>query len=221
MVVAPARLKVDGLSDPTDYTRREYRYLVGSGQAQRTALEALRPQQKDYQVSTLYLDKPGGTWSIGVSQTKFRLRHYNDEHIWYFETKHNVAGAVDKHREQVTAAEIDATGLRPILAISYDRTEFQFPRGPDDPPDGEGFRATLDRNVTVYQVASELPPSQAMDGLWSPLSVLDNLVFEVKPPNGVIPVWLPLPQKWPGSKSRWGLAALHGVSNMWAPSHRP
>jgi hypothetical protein len=51
--------------------------------------------------------------------------------------------------------------------------------------------------------------------------VLQHRIFETKTTDGTNPIWLPVPQKWPGSKSRWGLAALKGVANMWAPTYAP
>ena len=194
--------------------RREQRYLLGTGQAQRVALWANLPNTRNYEVRTLYLDVPGGSWSISTSQRKFRLRQYNGEGPWWFEIKSNSAGDVTKDREQISPAQVDKLGLKPVMAIAYSREEFQ--QDSDD-----GLRITIDTDVTVFSVPTELPPSQAMRAPGTPLATLTNLILEVKTGSPKPPYWLPLPQKWPGAKSRWGVAALHGVGSMWAPSRVP
>lgn len=199
--------------------RHELRYLLGSGQAQYTALAEHLPATNNYHVQTLYLDTPEGTWSKAMSQDKIRLRQYNGTGPWWFEVKTNISGVVDKERRQVTPAQVDKLGLVPVMMITYDRTEFQD--GLDRPNDDQSLRVTIDNMVTMILVATELPPSQVMQSGGTPIAILDNLLLEIKSPSMRPPGWLPVPSIWPGSKSRWGLSLLHGVGNMWASSHKP
>jgi len=235
--VAPARDAEDSpgsvsSKQPLSIHREERRFLVDSGQSQRQALKDRGiPRLRNYIVRTLYME-PGDeeTWSIGKSQVKFRLRQYNDEKIWWFERKTNVAGMVNKDRVQVTDKELDKLDMRPIVVVEYVREEFETGGDAlDEYQEGktsrltQWLRVTIDTGVTAIQVPQEMRASEAMRNVGRTLATLKNRVLEVKSGQNEVPLWLPLPMEWKGSKSRFGVAARYGPggANMWAPAYTP
>lgn|SRR5215471_13300 len=217
-------------SQPLDIHREERRFLIGSGDAQRQALKDRGiPFLREYHVQTLYME-PGNvrTWSVGKSQIKFRLRQYDETGPWWFEIKSNTAGMVDKHRRQITPQQIDKLGLRPMVMVRYFREEFEtgtdvldeYRQGKEDIL-VQWLRVTIDTGVTAFQIPRELPPSEAFLDIGRSLATLKNRVLEVKSGQDYVPPWLPRPAEWPGSKSRFAIAALYGHSNMWAPAYTP
>jgi len=215
---------------PLDIHREERRFLVGSGQSQRQALaDRGIPFLRSYGVQTLYME-PGdaSTWTIGKSQVKFRLRQYDETGPWWFEVKTNTAGMVDKHRRQVTPEQIDRLGMRPIVQVRYFREEFEtgsdvldeYTEGHEDILT-QWLRVTIDTGVTALQVPRDVSPSRAMKDAGRTLATLKNRVLEVKSGQNEVPPWLPRPNEWDGSKSRFAVSALYGNSNMWAPAFTP
>lgn len=209
--------------------RDERRFLITTGDTQRQALaDRGILLLRTYHVRTLYVDTKDLSWSIGTSQVKFRLRQYNDDPIWWFEIKTNTQGNVDKHRRQVSAAEIDSLGLKPVVVVSYSREEYEtgadalkdYEEGAEDAL-ARWLRVTIDTDVTAVQVPRDVKPSVAMQAPGKPLATLTNRVLEVKSGAEQVPSWLPLPMEWKGSKSRFAVSALYGLSNMWAPSYDP
>jgi len=166
------------------------------------------------------------TWSVGKSQVKFRLRQYNDETIWWYEVKTNTQGMVDKTRRQVTPEVIDSLGMRPIVMVKYQREEYEAGSDAlDEYEEGktqaleDWLRITIDTGVTAFMVPGEVSPSVAMKHPGMPLASMRNRILEVKSGQNVVPPWLPLPSEWPGSKSRWAVAAKYNKADMWAPSY--
>lgn len=213
---------------PTDIHREERRFLIGSGQSQRQALQDRGvPFLRSYGVQTLYME-PGNanTWTIGKSQVKFRLRQYDERGPWWFEIKTNTAGMVDKHRRQVTPEQIDRLGLRPIVQVRYFREEYETGTDALDEYQmgNEGaltqwIRVTIDNGVTALQIPRNVSCSEAFYDAGRSLATLKNRVLEVKSGQNEVPPWLPRPGEWDGSKSRFAVAALYGQSNMWAPAY--
>lgn len=209
--------------------REERRFLIGAGDPQRQALEnGGVPRLRTYRVQTLYLDTPDLSWSAGQSQEKLRLRQYNNETTWWFEVKSNTQGVVSKERRQVTPSQIDRLGLKPIVMVQYYREEYETGTDAlDEYVEGKEqlltrwLRVTIDHNVTALQVPRDQSPSEAMRRPLRTLATMMNLVLEVKSGTNEVPSWLPLPTEWEGSKSRFSVAALYGLSNMWAPSYNP
>lgn len=210
---------------PENIHREERRFLIGSGQSQRDALAQRGiPLLRTYRVRTLYLDHLAPSWSVGMSQVKFRLRQYNDEEIWWFEIKTNTQGMVDKHRRQVNASQIDSLGLKPVVMVTYTREEYEtgsdalneYKEGNEDALT-RWLRVTVDTDVTAVQVPREVAPSDAMQNPGRPLVTMYNRVLEVKSGADQVPPWLPLPMEWGGSKSKLAVASLYGLQNMWAP----
>jgi len=211
---------------PSDIHREERRFLIGTGDPQRDALAGHSVSfVRTYDVRTLYLDVPDGSWSISKSQIKYRLRQYNDEKSWWFEIKTNTQGMVDKHRRQVSPDQIDRLGLRPVVLVTYSREEYEtgsdalrgYQEG-DESRLAEWLRVTIDHNVTAWRVPRDVRPSQAMRSDGIPMATLSNLILETKTGLDKPPEWLPLPNEWDGSKSRFGVAALHGMPSMFAPA---
>lgn len=185
---------------PMDINRVERRYLVDDPEFQLTILKSWASKTSTYSIKTIYLDTPSGTWTRRKSQTKFRLRNYNNEDIWWMELKSNILGHVEKHRRQVQLSEIAEIGLVPIVAVSYTRTEFESPES------SEQLRVTVDGDLCSWKLP-DLPVSEINTNFEHKLIELDWFVLETKGPKR-FPAWLPLTNHWSGSKSRWSLAAL-------------
>lgn len=196
---------------PLDGHRREYRYLLHDLTKQEPALKAWATHTNRYQVHTVYLDTPRGTWTRGKSQVKFRLRHYNDESEWWIELKTNVTGMVDKTRRKITLDEMDGLGLQAVSAVTYNRQEFEAdPTNPD-------LRVTVDDHLLAWQVPNVVPLSKLVQSHGVPVARLKRLVLETKS-HGALPMWLNLPERWDGSKSRWSVAAVAGHPDTVGPS---
>ncbi len=197
---------------PMDETRTELRYLVGYPNQQVPVLTSWATVNNAYRVKTIYLDTPKGTWSIGKSQTKLRLRNYNGERIWWIEVKSNTNGSVEKHRRQIDLIELDSMDLVTVAMVTYRRNEFESPLQTPD------FRVTIDDNLMCYSLPREgFLLSQVVHQPGVPIARMVNRVMETKG-NRKVPAWLPLPKLWTGSKSRWCLAALAGTPDKIAPS---
>src|SRR4051794_26846616 len=83
---------------------RERRYLLDDVAPVLRALRAQGapieyvPGRTETEVSTVYLDTTAGTWTLGLSPTKLRLRSYQDPQLWWVELKRRIEGIVDKWR---------------------------------------------------------------------------------------------------------------------------
>src|SRR5262249_13940745 len=60
------------------------------------------PGRPQTEITTVYFDTPEGTWSRGLSQTKFRARSYQDTELWWFEVKRREGSQVDKWRRSLS-----------------------------------------------------------------------------------------------------------------------
>lgn len=185
---------------PIDVARVERRYLTRNPENQLVILKSWASKTDTYHVKTIYLDTPNGTWTKSKSQTKFRLRNYNDEEIWWMELKSNINDNVQKHRRRVELSEIDHIGLVPVVAVSYRRTEFESPESDVE------LRMTVDSNLECWKLP-KLPVSQIRNNFNQKIEKLHWFIIETKGPKR-FPSWLPLSGRWSGSKSRWSLAML-------------
>jgi hypothetical protein len=194
-----------------DVERIETRYLINDNSVQESTLVSWSVYNHVYRVKTIYLDTPDGTWSRGKSQTKIRLRNYNADMEWWIEAKTNINGETKKQRRRLFPEDIRILFmLVPIAAVTYRRREFESQIA------SPGVRATIDRNVTVWELP-EGPVDQIMHLPGRPIAKATGLILETKV-AGPFPRWLPLPKEWPGSKSQFALAALRGQPNDVAPS---
>lgn len=200
---------------------RERRYILTDV----TALEALlrvrgipieyAPGQPESEITTVYFDTPGGTWSTGQSRTKLRARSYQEPSAWWFELKHREDGRVDKWRCPMSPEQVSETltgerrwrtarnlvGEQPLVAlfaVRCRRTAYEWP----------GLRVTLDRHLTYHAVDAARPLDTGAQIGW-----MDGIVVEVKCPRGV-PSWLhPVLDAFAApdfSKSRYALALMRG-----------
>jgi hypothetical protein len=164
------------------------------------------------QITTVYLDTPEGSWSVGKTKTKFRCKSYQDPNCWWFEVKQRRGVRVDKWRKQVDPKDlapvlegvqrgellnrfIGRQPLIPLVAVNYRRIAFEI----------EDARITIDRQVSFYLAQSGVPWS-----IGRALGVKSGHVVEVKRDGG-FPNWLrPAFEGHPRqrfSKSKWALLA--------------
>jgi hypothetical protein len=210
----PARLHIHA---------REQRHLLPDvGPLGRLLLEhgapiEYRPGRTETEVTTIYLDTAEGTWSRGLSPTKFRLRSYQDPQRRWLEVKRRLGTVVDKWRRPLDRAAlgpvldgsapwkrierlIGRQPLLPLVAVRYWRTAFEWP----------GLRLTLDREVSFYTV--DRGSACALDAL---VGGVVGFIVEVKREDGV-PAWLDealAPYRLEGfSKSRTALAAARAAN---------
>ena len=167
-------------------------------------------------ITTIYVDTPEGTWSQGLTQTKLRLRSYQNPEQWWFELKRREGSRVDKWRRPMstaTALEMlsgmkrwkpvakaaGASPLKPLFGAQNRRTAFEW----------TGLRVTVDRALTFFHVD---PRSPLM--VTRPVGHLTGVVVEVKR-EGDMPEWLA--EALEGreakgySKSRYALALRDGL----------
>lgn len=163
---------------------RERRYLLPDAGAVLKILESrgrpieYRPGQLESAITTLYLDTPGGSWSVGRGRTKFRAKQYGGAPAWWFELKRRSGNVVDKWRRpatlQVLAGILDGSARWPLLephvgreplarlfVVRYFRTAFEW---------GD-VRVTVDRDVRFFRAGKRRrgragPSSGASKG-WS------------------------------------------------------
>ena len=174
------------------------------------------PGRPETEITTIYFDTREGTWSQGLSQTKLRIRSYQDPRQWWFELKRREGTRVDKWRRpmDVDAVLTTLTGARrwkPVARLVGDqplqalfgvrcrRTAFEWP----------GLRVTLDRSVTFFAVAPAVPLQ-----LTHQVGRVSGVVVEVKR-EGENPDWLQSALDGRDarnySKSRYALALRDGL----------
>lgn len=164
------------------------------------------------QITTVYLDVPQGSWSVGRTKVKFRCKSYQDPRCWWFEVKERHGVRVDKWRREIAPKDLGPVleGLQrgdvlnrfigrqplvPLVAVSYRRIAFEI----------EDARITLDRDLSFYLAHPGEPWS-----IGRALGVKAGFVVEVKRDGG-FPAWLrPAFVGHPRqrfSKSKWALLA--------------
>lgn len=198
-------------ADKVDFHHRERRYhLTDEAVVARLYGELLsRHKMEEYEVHTLYLDVPKGSWSKPPKTTKrkaaplplnkFRVRTYLSDGAKFFETKLHTDGDTTKHRQPMGPHnEWILDVLKPVCQVQYTRRAYDY----------RGLRVTIDRDVRMpLPVDTELKKGMAVghDGISVPL---EGYVIEVK--GARVPRWLTklLPKEetasW-SSKSTWCL----------------
>ncbi len=177
--------------------RGEQRYLVNDALpllrrlAAHGAPQEFVPGRPETEVTTIYMDTPEGTWSVGNSSVKFRCRSYQNPQLWWFEMKRRANTTVDKWRQPLATAAlpelvtgetrwhalksvIGARRLLPIVAVRYWRIAFEWP----------GLRVTVDREVAFHAVSPSAPHR-----LGEKIGGVNDFVVEVKP-SAEVPAWL-------------------------------
>lgn len=163
----------------------------------------------------MYVDTTDGTWSAGLSQTKVRVRSYQDPEQWWFELKRREGTRVDKWRRPMSVSAVltslsgekrwkpisrvvgDAP-LQPLFGVQCRRTAFEW----------IGLRVTVDRDLTFFDVDASQPLH-----IGDRTGHLAGFVVEVKR-EGDVPAWLAdalhgrLAKGY--SKSRYALALRAG-----------
>ncbi len=150
----------------------ERRYLVKDASAILAALEAhvAKGQTQTFDTDTVYLDLPGGTWSKGVTGTKWRLRRYTPGDGWWFETKHREGDEAQKTRKFIGTSldKFNPGKLQPVSSVRYRRRAFSLPGG---------LRVTIDSDLTAERPGHKKART------------LDGYIVEVKR-SDKIPPWL-------------------------------
>ena len=173
----------------------ERRFIIDDVTEVLAALHAHSGKVMRYDTTTFYLDSKHGTWSRGNGGMKFRLRNYGtNDNLWWFETKDRDGVEVTKERVKIRLSEFDALRpLRPLFAVTYRRTAFEF---------SDGLRVTVDRELTA----------------WTPeltkVATFRHYIVEVKRTN-TVPEWLSCligPHEEDNfSKSQWALSLIYGI----------
>ena len=167
-------------------------------------------------ITTIYVDTPEGTWSQGLTQTKLRVRSYQDPEQWWFELKRREGIRVDKWRRPVSVASVLGTltgddrwmqvrrvvgqsPLVPLFGAQCRRTAFEW----------TGLRVTVDRDLTFFAIDRESPLAVSRR-----IGHLAGVVVEVKR-EGEVPEWLDSALEGfrakGYSKSRYALALRAGL----------
>lgn len=158
--------------------RPEVRYTMKNIDDVQKALDKkVRPAK--YTVHTTYIDTADGTWTRGLTKTKFRLRSYPDDGGNYFETKRRMGDTVIKYRQEAHQTQPIPAGMVPVCEIQY--TRIRYEKG--------AFEVTID--CDIHDVNNNKVP---------------GYVVEVKmgrPPNWLLDLLPKEDKNW--SKSRWAL----------------
>ena len=104
-------------------------------------LAAQSTAQNLYNVNTVYLDTPEGTWSVGrMAGLRLRFRAYDGRDVGWFETKTQAKGILTKRRQKFARADLGLLKpLVPILTMDYTRTSYTYPAA---------LRVTVDYGLT-------------------------------------------------------------------------